>query len=125
MLAPPNQGSEIADILGGTRTYGRVFGPADAQLGTRAAPAVADLLGSVDYELGIIAGTCALDPIGWAALPKPTDGKVTVAATKVEGMAGHLVLPTTHTLIMRNPAAIAASLHFLRHSHFPSWKTAI
>lgn len=119
MLAPPNQGSEIADLLGGSRTYGRVFGPAGSQLGTHSVPAMADLLGSVDYELGIIAGTRALDPLGWAALPKPNDGKVSVAATKVEGMADHIVLPVTHTFIMRDPAAIAASMHFLRRGCFP------
>lgn len=119
MLAPPNQGSEIADLLGGTRTYRRIFGPAGAQLGTLGAGAMADLLGPVDYELGIIAGTRALDPLGWAALPKPNDGKVTVAATKLAGMADHIALPATHTFIMRDPAVIAASIHFLREGCFP------
>ena len=34
MLAPPNQGSELADILSQFFFYRRVMGPAAAQLGT-------------------------------------------------------------------------------------------
>ncbi len=119
MLAPPNQGSEITDLLGRARAYRAVFGPAGAQLGTRRDAATAALLAKpLECEVGIIAGTRSLDPAGWLALPKPNDGKVSVASTRLEGMADHLVLPATHTFLMRHPAVIAATLDFLRDGHF-------
>ena len=119
MLAPPNQGSEIADLLAGSRAYRAVFGPAGAQLGTRRDPATSALLGRPDsFEVGIVAGSRALDLAGWAYLPKPNDGKVSVAATRLEGMTDHVVVPATHTFITRHPAAIRATLAFLRDGRF-------
>ena len=118
MLAPPNQGSEIADLLRPLRAYRAAFGPAGAQLGTRRDAATSAMLGPADFELGVIAGTRALDPAGWLLLPKPNDGKVSVEATRLAGMADHLILPATHTFIMRHPAAIAATLAFLRNGRF-------
>ena len=115
MLAPPNHGSEIADRLERTRAYRAVFGPAGAQLGTRRDVATEALLASpLPCEVGVIAGTRTIDPLGWLALPKPNDGKVSVASTRLEGMADHLVLAVTHTFLMRDPAVIAATLAFLR-----------
>ena len=118
MLGPPNQGSELADLLEKTVAYRRVFGPAGAQLTTRPPAALTALLGAVDYPLGVVAGDRAIDPVSWLLLPKPNDGKVTVARTRVAGMADHIVLPATHSLIMRNAAAIAATLDFLRDGRF-------
>ena len=116
LLGPPSGGSEIADRLVDFAPYRRIFGPAGAELIT-CHPARDALLGAVDYPLGIIAGTRSLDPLGWALLPKPNDGKVTVARTRVPG-AAHLTLPVTHTLMMRAPTVIAATLRFLRQGRF-------
>ena len=118
MLAPPNQGSEIADLLRGTAIYRRVFGPAGVELATLPPAALAATLGTVDYPLGIIADDRSLDPIAWALLPKPNDGKVTVARTKLPGMTDHVVIAATHSLMMRNPAVIRATLAFLRDGRF-------
>ncbi len=118
MLAPPNGGSEIADLLGDTRAYQAVFGPAGAQLRTRRDAATLDLLRPLDWQLGIVAGTRSLDLAGWLYLPKPNDGKVTVASTRLDGMADHIAVPATHTFIMRHPAAIRATLDFLRDGRF-------
>ena len=118
MFAPPNQGSEIADLLEDTPPFRRIFGPAGAQLTTRRPDTMVRLLGPIDYPLGIIAGDRAIDPLGWAFLPKPNDGKVTVANTKIDGMTDHMTLPVTHTFIMRDAAAIAACLGFVRDGRF-------
>ena len=96
MLGPPNQGSEIADLLAPFALYKAVFGPAGADLTTRHATGLES--GPVHYPVGIIAGRRALDPLSWLILPKPNDGKVTVARTRLVGMSDHLVLPVTHAL---------------------------
>ena len=118
MLGPPNQGSEIADMLSGTILYERLFGPAGAQLATRRPKALAAALGIVDFPLGIIAGKRSIDPLSWLILPKPNDGKVTVEGTKTAGMSDHLVLPTSHALMMRDPAVLRATLRFLGDGRF-------
>ena len=111
MLAPPNQGSEIADLLHRTWMYRRLYGPAGAQLITGQPP-------SVDFPLGIIAGDRSLDPLCWLLIPGPNDGKVSVARTAVGGMADHAVLHTTHTFMARNPRVLTLTIRFLRDGCF-------
>ena len=115
MLGPPNNGSEIADLLSRFRLYHGVFGPAGAELTTTRSDALVRLLGQVNYPVGVIAGSRALDPLSWAILPKPNDGKVTVAHTRCEGMADHLTLPVNHASMVRDPAVLRAAIAFLRH----------
>ena len=116
MLGPPNQGSEIADLLDGTRLYRWAFGPAGAQLTTRrnAHPS------PVDFALGVIAADRPFDPLSWLIIPGPNDGKVAVARTRIDGMADHVTLHATHTLMVRNKAVIRETIHFLRHGCFVS-----
>ena len=116
MLGRPRGGSELADLLVGFAPYRRFFGPAGSEL-TTGHDARDALLGRLDYELGIIAGTRSIDPLGWALLPKPNDGKVTVARTMVAGTA-HMALPVTHTLMMRAPSVMTATSRFLREGRF-------
>lgn len=119
MLGPPNGGSEVADRLHALRAYRRIFGPAGAQLTTRPDESLRGLLGPVDYPLGIIAGDRTLYPLeSWLMLPGPDDGRVTVARTRVAGMADHITLHTSHGLMMRNPAVIGETLRFLRTGGF-------
>lgn len=119
MLGPPNQGSEIADLLVDTWFYRRAFGPAGRQLTTWHARLPRVLAAPVDFPVGIIAGTRSLDPFCWAILPKPNDGKVSVARTCLPGMADHLCVPASHALMMFNPIVIRATVGFLREGRFP------
>ena len=96
MLAPPNDGSDVADRLHRLPPYRWWFGPAGLQLVTRRDAATAALFGPVDYELGVIAGTRSLYPFGSRWLPGPNDGPVAVARTVVASMADHLLLPVSH-----------------------------
>lgn len=118
MLAPPSGGSEIADRLHRNRLYRLWFGPAGAQLVTRRDDALTALLGAVDYELGVIAGTRSLYPLASLLLPRPNDGRVSVAATRLDGMADHLTLPVSHPMIVRSRHAIRQTLAFLRDGRF-------
>ncbi|KQP82774.1 alpha/beta hydrolase [Methylobacterium sp. Leaf117] len=119
MLGPPNGGSEVADRLHGFRAYRRFFGPAGAQLTTRPDDRLRDLLGAIDYPLGVIAGDRTLYPVeSWLMLRAANDGRVTVQRTRVAGMADHITLHASHGLMMRNPAVIAETLRFLRTGGF-------
>ena len=118
MLAPPNQGSEISDLLARTAAYRRFFGPAGLQLRTSQDERLLELLGVIDYPLGVIAGSRALDPLCWLIIPGPNDGRVSVARTAVDGMADNVTILATHTFIMRNREAIRQTIQFLRQGYF-------
>ncbi len=117
MLAPPNQGSEVVDRLGDWAVFGWVNGPAGRQLGT-GEDCLPKRLGPVDFPLGVIAGDRSINWINSMMLPGSDDGKVTVEATRVEGMIDHLVVHATHSFIMNNREVIDQTLFFLRDGMF-------
>ncbi len=117
MLGTPNQGSEVADFLENNILFQNFYGPAGLQLVTDQRQ-IANLFGDVDFDLGIIAGTRSIDPLSSLVLPGSDDGKVTVERTKLEGMTDHLVLPTTHTFMMRNAQVLSQTRHFIENGTF-------
>jgi pimeloyl-ACP methyl ester carboxylesterase len=119
MLGTPNRGSEIADRLLGFAAYRAYFGPAGQQLTTSRDPATAALLPAIDYPVGVIAGNRSADPFASAFwLPRPNDGRVSVENTKLDGMAGHVVIRAAHPWLMRNRQAIEQTIAFLRDGRF-------
>ncbi len=117
MLAPPNQGSQLADWLQAYRLYQYLFGPVGMQLGT-ASSSLIQRLGPADFELGIIAGTRAINLLFSPILPKPNDGTVTVENTKLKGMKTHLSVPASHPFIMRKQRVIDEVIRFLQDGCF-------
>jgi len=118
MLGTPNGGSEIADRLKNVALYRAWFGPAGEQLVTRRDAATDALFPAADYPVGIIAGNRSIDPISSLFLPKPHDGRVSVENTKLEGMADHIVIGTSHPWLPGNRMAIAQTVTFLKDGEF-------
>jgi pimeloyl-ACP methyl ester carboxylesterase len=107
MLAPPNAGSELADFVYYLGLEKLILGPVGPHLRTGRADEHENELGPVDFDLGIIAGDQPLDPIvAPRLLPSANDGKVTVAATKIDGMRDHIVLPVQHTFMVGDTGVI-------------------
>ncbi len=118
MLAPPNCGSEIADILCRYQLDSAILGPVGRHLHTQRSRADEALLGKVDFELGVIAGDRPIAPILPRLLPRPNDGLVSVAATRLDGMADHITLPVDHTRMIHNRQVIMQTLAFLETGAF-------
>ncbi len=119
MLAPPNTGSEFADVLSTnkflSRLYNKMFGPAGVQLTTAYRHS-----GTIDFPLGIIAGTRSVNPLAFWGLKNtgPHDGIVPVGRTKIEGMRDHILVPASHAFIMFRPDVMEQVEHFLKEEKF-------
>ncbi|RZT97998.1 esterase/lipase family protein [Rivibacter subsaxonicus] len=119
MMGPPNQGSEIADLLREQTAYQRINGPAGQQIGT-GPDGIPARLGPVAFPVGILTGNdrTYIDELLSGFIPGPNDGKVSVERAKVDGMTDFMVLPATHTFIVNDPVAIDQTLYFLSNERF-------
>ena len=118
MLGTPNGGSEVADRLKSFQLYRAFYGPAGQQLTTDAALAT---LPSIDYPVGVVAGTRTLDPIASCfILPRPNDGRVSVQSSKLDRMTDHVTIETPHNGLIRHAVATAQTIAFLRAGQFMS-----
>ena len=82
------------------------------------------LLGDVppwsgSHDLGVIAGTLRLG-LGMfvPGIPRPNDGTVAVAETRLSGMTDHISMPVSHFGMLISPAVAGQVVHFLRHGQF-------
>lgn len=119
MLGPPNHGSEIVNGMLKVPGFKLFGGPTGNALGTGAGH-IPESLGAVEFDLGVIAGTTNINPLSLLFIEGPNDSIVSVESTKVEGMKAHLVLPVTHTFMMRNNQVIDNVIHYLKTGSFIS-----
>ena len=123
MLAPPNQGSELADIFRRLPLFDWILGPVGAQIGT-APESLPNFLGPVKSEVGVIAGNRSFNPLFSLLIPGPDDGRVAVERTKLSGMTDFLMLPCIHPLIMNYASVIRQTIYFLQQGRFDYSGTA-
>lgn len=70
-------------------------------------------------EVGMVAGCRKLGLGGIVAgFDCDHDGTVAVAETRVPGLAGHVVVPASHSGLIWHDDAAAHAAHFLRHGRF-------
>ena len=117
MLSPPNQGSELVDMLMQIPIYRWITGPAGQELG-RGPESVANRLKPVAIDIGVIAGNFSINLLASAFLDGPGDGMVSVKSTMLPEMRDFIVVPNTHTFIMRDPLVMRQVSHFLRFGRF-------
>jgi len=108
MLAPPNRGSRLARRF--TR-LGRVV-PSLRQLGLPEAD-LDRLLGPVDFEVLVVAGTRPAGPLRWLSRTA-SDGIVTVDETFAGEAGESLVVRRGHTFIMNSAEVLETIDRFLR-----------
>jgi triacylglycerol lipase len=117
MLTPPSQGSELAEYLKDWEVYRIAMGPSGQEIGI-GAESYPNVLGPVEFELGVIAGDRSINPLTSQVIPGPNDGKVSVESARVEGMRDFIVLEHSHTFIMNSPEVAEQIVSFLRTGAF-------
>ena len=117
MLGPPNQGSSAADSMRNIPGFELLNGPAGSQLG-KGEDSVPLSLGVPEFEFAVIAGNRTIDPVTSLMLPNPDDGKVSVADTRLEGMADFALVTVSHAYIMKDEEVIELVKQFLRDGRF-------
>lgn len=119
MLAPPNHGSQLADLLHNNWMFKFIIGPAGQEL-TTYKTSVPNTLNHLNhhYQLGIIAGNFSLVPFNNLIFHEINDGKVTVSSTKLNTMKDFIVLPVGHTFMMNNSLVQQQILNFLNYGKF-------
>lgn len=117
MLAPPNAGSEVADVLQHSLVVSSAMMPV-RELGTGAA-SVPRMLPIADFELGVIAGARSHIPLFSRWMHHvPNDGVVAVERTKLAGMKDFVVMQRTHTFLPVAPDAIGQAFQFIENGRF-------
>lgn len=124
MLAPPNQGSQVADYLQSWSVVRLLEPEAVLQLGT-GVHSIPRGLGPVSFDLGIIAGTANRRGFLPGTPEEVNDGTVTVTETVVQGMLDYLELPVSHTFIMWNEEVLRQTAFFLQHGRFDPLKSSV
>jgi len=117
MLAPPNQGSEVADFVRDWPLYRWLMGRVGQQLGT-GPEGIARQLQPIQEEVGVIAANRSLQPWFSRLFDGPNDGMVSVESTRLPEMRDFIVVPDTHTLLMFDREVREQVRHFLAEGSF-------
>lgn len=113
MLAPPNNGSQLAVRLRRNPVFLLALGTAGQEIAEWST--LEKTLGT-PKDFGVIAGDCSL--LGNPLLDESGDLVVTLEETRLPGMKDFVCVDATHTFLMRNPEVKRITLSFLRDGSF-------
>lgn len=119
MLAPPNNGAQLAEMLLKNSIGSVVAGKSGQQI-AREWQKLNERLATPDFEFGIIAGGRGQERGYNPLLTGDNDAIVSVETARLSGAADFAVLPALHTVIMDNPTVQEYTLRFLEHGYFVS-----
>lgn len=121
MIAPPNQGSLMAQQVEDLDLYQWIFGPAGRELPADN-KAFFESLPIPPTEFGIIAGGRG-DGEGFNPLLEgDDDSTVRVEETRLPGAADFVLIHNTHTLLLFDPETARQAIHFLKTGRFEKGK---
>lgn len=124
MIGPPNHGSTAADAAKENALLSKFLGGNLVRLGT-GEDAIARTLGPANFDVGILAGDVAINPVFGPALGGKNDGAVTIESAKLEGMSDFIVVPYSHTLMLWRTEVINQVRAFLRDGKFTPKASAV
>ena len=113
MLAPPNGGSEVADLVSRFALGRLLFGPALDDLRTTTAAS----LPKPACPIGVIAGTRSYVPFASRFIAGRHDGLVSLDHARLEG-ADWMTVEAGHAFLMNHPDVVSATTAFLAQGHF-------
>ena len=117
MIAPPNQGAELAERFRRSKVFKAVLGPSGTALAEQW-DTIERQLAIPDCEFGIIAGGSGSDGGRNPLLEGDDDLVVSVAETRLAGARDFLVVPSLHSAIINNEEVQRSTLCFLKHGYF-------
>ena len=117
MLAPPNQGAQIAERLHNNKLFQLIYGLSGGQL-SGAWGDIEQRLAIPPFPFGILAGGNGKETGNNPLLTGDDDFVVTVEETRLPGAADFLVVPALHTFFMDDPTVCQCTLQFLQQGYF-------
>lgn len=117
MLAPPNNGAELAKRFKGNKLVAMVLGPSGKQLGGEW-ETVSTKLAVPSCEFGIVAGGNGTDDGLTPLIAGDDDFVVAVAETRLPGARDFRTVNLLHGQLMNNPQVRQYALQFLQRGYF-------
>lgn len=116
MLAPPNHGSRLAQMICENELAGSLIGKPGHELAENWTE-LSKTLATPPCEFAVIAGGKSDDKGYNPLLPGDDDMVVTVAETRLQGARDFLLVPAIHTLIVDDKMVREATLSFLNSGY--------
>jgi pimeloyl-ACP methyl ester carboxylesterase len=112
-LGSPLCGSQVAAAMGDRAPFSLLLGRSRSILQTGCVP------WQGQAEVGVVAGNRPRGVGRWfARMDDESDGTVTVAETRLPGLAGHCIVPTSHSGLVLSADAARQTARFLREGRF-------
>ncbi|MEZ7891705.1 MAG: alpha/beta hydrolase [Candidatus Wallbacteria bacterium] len=121
MLAPPNNGSDLARYLSRFKLLNYVIGP-NLKLLSTGENNITAKLPLPDFEFGVITGSKSVNPIFSMIIGRASDGKVAVDEAKLSNMKDFKIVKRSHTFIMNAPEVMEMSLNFIKYGYFEKFQ---